>query len=233
MFADSLYDSGLDGHSRRSWTTLISFGLQALAASVLLTLPLLSTRSLPPLSFAAHLMVPISPSAVPVIPAQPATGAHVVAGHSVLVAPDHISKGFGRDDAAVAPDPFIGQSSIPGPDFPPGIPYSTGNAVPVLSAAVTHPPRVSVMMEGNLIRRVQPRYPPLAIQTRTQGAVVLRAVISREGNIENLQLLSGAPLLVKAAIDAVRQWRYQPYYLNHEAVEVDTQITVNFTLGGG
>jgi periplasmic protein TonB len=186
------------------------------------------------LSFAAHLMVPISPPAVPVKPAQPATGAHVVAGHRVLVAPDHISKGFRRDDAAVAPDPFIGQSSIPGAGFPPGISYSTGNAVPVLSAAaVTHPPRVSVMMEGNLIRRVQPRYPPLAIQTRTQGAVVLRAVISRDGNIENLQLLSGPPLLVKAAIDAVRQWHYQPYYLNHEAVEVDTQITVNFTLGGG
>jgi protein TonB len=233
MFADSLYDSGLGRHSRRSWTTLISFGLQALAASVLLTLPLLSTRSLPPLLFTAHLMVPISPSPVPVKPAQPATGANVAAGHSVFVAPDHISKGFRQDDADVAPDPFLGQSSPVGAAFPEGIARSTGNSLPVLSAApLTHPPRVSVMMEGNLIRRVQPRYPPLAIQTRTQGAVVLRAVISREGNIENLQLLSGPPMLVNSAIDAVRQWHYQPYYLNHEAVEVDTQITVNFTLGG-
>jgi periplasmic protein TonB len=234
MFSDSLYDSGLDRHSRRSWTTLISFGLQALAASVLLTLPLLSTRSLPTLSFAAHLMVPISPPAVPVKPAQPATGASVVAGHPLFVSPDHISKGFRPDDAAVAPDPLIGQSTIAGDRFPAGVPDSTGNSVPVLSAAaVAPPPRVSVMMEGNLIRRVQPRYPPLAIQTRTQGAVVLRAVISRDGSIENLQLLSGPPLLVQAAIDAVRQWHYQPYYLNHEPVEVDTQITVNFTLGGG
>jgi periplasmic protein TonB len=233
MLVDSLYDSGLDRHSRRGWTTLASFGLQALAASVLLTLPLLSTQSLPPLSFAAHLVVPISASAGPVKAAQRATGPNVAAGHFVYVAPDR--KGSPRDDAAVGvPDPFVAQSSNPGTGFPPGIPDSTGNSVPVLSApAVTPPVRVSVMMEGNLIHRVQPQYPPLAVQTRTQGMVVLRAVISRDGNIENLRLLSGPPILVKAAIDAVRQWHYQPYYLNHEAVEVETQITVNFTLGGG
>jgi protein TonB len=61
---------------------------------------------------------------------------------------------------------------------------------------------------------------------------VLQAIISRNGTIENLQVLSGHPMLVKAAIDAVKQWRYQPYLLNNEPVEVETQITVNFTLGG-
>jgi protein TonB len=235
MLGDSLYDSGLDRHSRRSWTTLVSFGLQATAASVLLTLPLLSTQSLPPLSFAAHLLVPISPPAVSMKAAQRAAGPNVAAGHSVYVAPDPISKGVPRDDAAVAaPDVFLAQASNPGAGFPGGIPDSTGSSVPVLSAAaVTHPARVSVMMEGNLIHRVQPQYPPLAVQTHIQGAVVLRAVISRDGNIENLRLQSGPPMLVKSAIDAVRQWHYQPYYLNHEAVEVETQITVNFTLGGG
>ena len=88
-------------------------------------------------------------------------------------------------------------------------------------------------MEGNLVHRVQPEYPPLAVQTRTQGQVVLRAVISREGTIENLQVVSGHPLLVRAAIEAVRQWRYRPYVLNGEAVEVETQVTVNFVLSGG
>jgi len=88
-------------------------------------------------------------------------------------------------------------------------------------------------MEGNLIHRVQPEYPPLARQARVQGTVVLRAVISREGKIENLQVLNGHPLLVQAAMDAVRQWRYRPYYLNNEPVEVETQVTVNFTLSGG
>ena len=62
---------------------------------------------------------------------------------------------------------------------------------------------------------------------------MLSAVISRAGTIENLQVISGHPMLVKAAIDAVRQWRYRPYVLNGDPVEVDTQVTVNFTLGGG
>jgi protein TonB len=89
------------------------------------------------------------------------------------------------------------------------------------------------MMEGNLILRVQPLYPPLARQARIQGQVVLRAVISRNGAIENLQVLGGHPMLVQSAINAVKQWRYRPYSLNGEAVEVETQVTVNFVLSGG
>jgi protein TonB len=89
------------------------------------------------------------------------------------------------------------------------------------------------MMEGNLIFRVQPQYPALARQARIQGVVVLFAMISREGKIENLRVVSGHPLLLKSAIDAVLQWRYRPYYLNNEPVEVETQVTVNFTLSGG
>jgi len=89
------------------------------------------------------------------------------------------------------------------------------------------------MMEGNLILRVQPAYPLFARQVRVQGLVVLRAVISREGTIENLQVLSGHPMLVQAAVDAVRQWRYRPYVLNGEPVEVETEVKVNFILSGG
>ena len=88
-------------------------------------------------------------------------------------------------------------------------------------------------MEGNLIHRVQPLYPPLARQARIQGQVVLRAVIRRDGVIENLQVLSGHPMLVQVAIDAVKQWRYRPFSLNGEPVEVETQVTVNFVLSGG
>ena len=72
------------------------------------------------------------------------------------------------------------------------------------------------MMEGNLIYRVQPDYPPLARQARVQGLVVLRAMISRDGAIEDLQVLSGHPMLAQAAVEAVRQWRYRPYVLNGE-----------------
>jgi protein TonB len=86
-------------------------------------------------------------------------------------------------------------------------------------------------MEGSLIRKVQPTYPPLAKSARIHGPVVLFAVISRSGTIDNLQVLSGHPMLVQAAIDAVQQWRYRPYILNQEPIEVETQITINFVLG--
>ena len=87
------------------------------------------------------------------------------------------------------------------------------------------------MLQGSLLRKVEPKYPPLAIAARIQGSVVLAAVISRAGTIENLRLVTGHPMLVPAAIDAVRQWQYRPYILNGDVIEVETQITVNFVLG--
>jgi len=88
------------------------------------------------------------------------------------------------------------------------------------------------MSEGDLVRKILPVYPPLARSARIQGQVVLQAVISKQGVIERFQVLAGHPMLVPAAIEAVRQWRYRPYVLNNEPVEVETQITVNFSLGG-
>jgi protein TonB len=86
------------------------------------------------------------------------------------------------------------------------------------------------VMEANLIRRVQPVYPPLAKSARVQGTVEFTATISKEGNIENLQLVRGHPLLVNAAKEAVLQWKYRPTMLNGSPVEVITDIIVNFTL---
>ena len=102
--------------------------------------------------------------------------------------------------------------------------------IPLPPPAITRPIRISQISEGNLIRRVQPLYPPIARTAGIEGQVVLQAVISKEGTIENLRVLSGHPMLVRAAIDAVSQWRYRPYILNNEPVEVETQITVNFSL---
>ena len=85
-------------------------------------------------------------------------------------------------------------------------------------------------MQGNLIYRVEPVYPAIAKNVGVQGAVLIRALISREGTIEQVQVISGSPLLTRAALDAIRQWRYRPYYLNGTPVEVDTEITVNFVL---
>ena len=84
-----------------------------------------------------------------------------------------------------------------------------------------------------LVHQVKPQYPELAMKARIQGTVVLQAVIGKDGTVQDLRLVSGHPMLAPAAIEAVRQWRYRPYLLNSEPVEVDTQINVNFTLGGG
>jgi periplasmic protein TonB len=89
------------------------------------------------------------------------------------------------------------------------------------------------MAEANLLHKVQPVYPPLARQARVQGAVELRAIISKAGTIENLIVVRGHPMLARAAVEAVKQWRYRPYLLNNEPVEVETDITVNFLLSGG
>lgn len=86
------------------------------------------------------------------------------------------------------------------------------------------------MMQGNLIYKVEPIYPVVAKTAGVQGAVLIRALISREGTIEQAQVISGSPWLSRAALDAIRQWRYRPYYLNGTPVEVDTEITVNFVL---
>ena len=96
--------------------------------------------------------------------------------------------------------------------------------------AVVKPLIVSHLAEANLLHKVQPSYPTLARQARVQGTVELRAIISKAGTIENLVVVRGHPMLAPAAIDAVRQWRYRPYLLNNEPIEVETEITVNFVL---
>jgi len=94
-----------------------------------------------------------------------------------------------------------------------------------------HPVKISEgVLQAQLISRIDPRYPDFARLTRIDGTVCLHAMISRDGRIESLEVVSGHPLLVKAALDAVRQWRYRPTILNGEPVEVETSITVVFQL---
>jgi protein TonB len=81
-----------------------------------------------------------------------------------------------------------------------------------------------------LIRRVEPLYPQLAVQLRREGRVELHAVISTDGSIQSLEVISGDPLLIRSALAAVREWRYRPTILNGQPVEVDTHITVIYTL---
>ena len=82
--------------------------------------------------------------------------------------------------------------------------------------------------QGLLIKRVQPKYPQAALAAHTQGAVQIQASINKEGSVVNLKVLSGDLVLAHAALEAVRQWRYKPYYLDGQPVEIETQITINF-----
>jgi len=98
-------------------------------------------------------------------------------------------------------------------------------------AHVTRIQRGGEVQHANLVHQVKPSYPQLARTVRVQGSVILEAIIDREGRVENLKVLSGHPLLVPAAFEAVQQWRYRPTLLNGQPVEVLTQVTVNFSLG--
>jgi periplasmic protein TonB len=239
---DRTPNSSWDDHSRRGLTTLTSFGLQGLAVAVLLVLPLLRPQGLP--SF-HQISTPISWGR-PAI--EPSTLRARMSGSSAATStpaeitfrqPSRIPKGTqsNGDDAP----PQIGTTGPAIPGIETGDPngvrnlFATGSRpiVPTVRPTPTVAPlRVSRMSEGNLIRKVQPAYPALARTARIQGTVVLQAVISKQGAIENLKVLSGHPMLVQAAIEAVSQWRYRPYILNNEPVEVETQITVNFSLAG-
>jgi len=242
MFADSLLDTPWTDRSRRGWTTLVSFAMQAIAVGGLLLLPLLYTQGLPQMQSLAALVTPPPP------PAAPASARNTHASSNIstdghVIAPPSVPRQILNVDESIAPPSVnldgLGVSGGNGDRTARnGVLDSIGNGFrafvpPPPPTPSAHPPRVSRMMEGNLIYRVQPQYPALARQARVQGIVVLRAMISHEGKIENLQVVSGHPLLVQSAIDAVLQWRYRPYYLNNEPVEVETQVTVNFTLSGG
>ncbi len=125
---------------------------------------------------------------------------------------------------------------------PSGVPGGvSNNVVDVVKNIPVAEPKIAAqkvrvssgLAQGLLVHQVTPQYPARAKQMHIQGSVVLEAVIRKDGTVQNLHALSGSPLLVQAAMDAVRQWRYKPYLLNGEPVEAETQINVNFTLPGG
>jgi protein TonB len=114
---------------------------------------------------------------------------------------------------------------------------NSGPSVPVLAKSPVPTPvkRIRVaarVAEANLIHDVTPLYPPEAGRARLEGTVLLMAVIGKDGSVKDVRVESGLPILAQAAIDAVRQWRYKPYLIDGEPVEIDSRITINFTLSG-
>lgn len=244
MFAESTLETSWAQRSRRSWMTLTSFGLQAVIIGLLLLLPLWKTVGLPtsrtwstPISLGNPAATEPPSQVTRVLPAS-SIQTNFRAGQ--LMQPSRIPIVIAMTgEESSMPAPVGAGTGVAGLGFPgssTGLPTLLFNGsrpvLPSAPAPVVRTFRTSNMLEGSLIRRVQPSYPPLARSARIQGPVVLFAVISRAGTIDNLRVLSGHPLLVPAAIEAVREWRYRPYILNSEPIEVETQITVNFLLSG-
>jgi periplasmic protein TonB len=236
----STLESSWDKSARRGWSALASFTFQAMALSLLLAIPMFWVQGPPRLQWLQSITNPPMPA--PAQAAEEPVRERVHAGSVSNLLNDHLLQPQRIPIHAVPIDDW--KSGPPLPDLP-GVRFERGVnigapngfeqnvSVTLKPPSPTHPLKISHWAEGNLIYRVQPVYPPLARQARIQGAVQLRAVISKTGTIEHLTLESGHPMLAGAALDAVRQWRYRPYLLNDEPVEIETQVIVNFVLSGG
>jgi protein TonB len=248
MFSDSLLDFGVQ-RKRRFFATTTSFAVNCLVIVTMLAVPLMFTEELPKAQLLTFLMAPPPP---PPPPPPPAAVEAQKAVHQIqtnvlstgeLRTPSKIPQKIQMIQEDEAP-PAISAGGVVG-GVPGGIPggqlggviggivSATSNLSSVPKVTLAAPTRVRIsqgITKGLLIHREDPPYPPLARAARVQGEVVLSAVIGANGEIQNLQLVSGHPMLVPAALAAVRLWRYKPYLLNGSPTEVETTITVIFSL---
>jgi periplasmic protein TonB len=241
MFS-TVADSSWQERSRFGMTTFASFGLQVIGVSILLIVPLLHPTGLPLLH---HVSAPVSlgsPGEASLTRPHSGDSSNHRSSPVIILRPSspmyRPSRPAGDDNG---PPHLQGSGAFnlgeTGPGLPGGILGSPGTyARPIMPTPPPTPKpapfHVSQMSEGSLAYKLVPTYPSLAKSARIQGQVLLQALISKQGMIENLRVISGHPMLVTAAVQAVRQWRYRPYILNGEPVEVETQITVNFSLAG-
>lgn len=231
MFRETLLESAPGARRRKRWPMLLAVALEVTVCSVLIAVPLFSTGII---AVAARPVDPHWIEPMPIVESRPVSNAggsgqgspvHHTSVVTIADGTNHIWIGdpvVRSDDSTTQPN--IG--SIPsGSSLP--VCESCGSGRP--GGPPPGPPNVSQgVLEGYLYHRVEPVYPRLALLTGIRGEVRLHAIISKEGTIESLSVISGHPMLASAAMDAVRQWRYHPYLLNHEPVEVETLITVNF-----
>jgi protein TonB len=239
-----IYSASKTGDWKRA-TIPIAYIIEVILVGVLILYPLIYTEALPKAQLMVSLAAPPPPPPPPPPPAAaPRAIVRKVTFEDVMKAPTVIPKTIKvvRDEPEEAPEAGVGVvGGVPG-----GVPGGSAGGViggiigGVMSATPPPPPpkaaapkriRVGGQVESaKLIFRPTPEYPPLAKMARIQGTVKLEAIISKDGTIQDLKVLSGHPLLVKSAIDAVQRWRYQPTLLNGEPVEVVTEIDVNFAL---
>jgi protein TonB len=246
MFADSVLEFGVQ-RKRKAFATTTSFIVNLLAIGVMLAIPLAFTEELPKAQLLTFLVAPPPPPPPPPAAAAPVKLVKVIQtdllSTGALRTPTRIPQKIQMIKEEEAPPPIAVGGGVVG-GVPGGMPggqmggviggivNSTSiAAVPKFTPATPQRIRISQgVTKGLLVHRVEPAYPTLAKSARVQGEVVLNAVIDANGQIQNLQLVSGHPMLVPAAIAAVRAWRYKPYLLNGQPVEVETTITVIFSL---
>lgn len=232
MFEDSLMDSVAHTHPRGR-SMLVGFGLQLVALSTLVLYPLMHPQTLTSLLREPPVIVLSAslPEELPHRNAAHAAGPAIpVIETNAFTAPRTVPCETYRGPDVSPPQVFASDNTCHAGCAPIGV--TTGSpALPVL--ATLKPPRVVIshLEAGQILSRVQPVYPVIAKATRIQGTVILRAIIGRDGNIENLRVISSASrLLNPAALEAVSQWKFRPYILNGSAIEVETEIMVNFKL---
>src|SRR5215471_2605683 len=248
MFEDSLLESAHRLKTKRGRTTTTAFIFESVIICALLLYPLIVLDALPMQALMSTVLV--APPPPPPPPPPPAAAVpHVV--HEVqsemvngqLRTPTKIPEKVKIIKEEEAPPPAAASIGGVVGGVPGGVPGGQMGGViggivgsaPVNVPRVAPPKKITIsggVAQGNLIHRVEPLYPQIAKMGRVQGDVVLQAKISKTGSIEDLHVISGNPMLTQAAIDAVKQWRYRPYLLSNEPVEVDTTITVHFTLTG-
>ncbi|HET9181127.1 MAG TPA: energy transducer TonB [Candidatus Angelobacter sp.] len=231
MFRESLLDSSPNHRHQKRWPMATAFALEFVAAGLIIIIPLISTGVIP-VSARVPRDMPLQMVRVASKPAEGPTArrgsAHPL--QTITVTPvsenrNQIHYGDSRNSVADAtPNPnYFPASSGPGSDL-----GWCAECQPVVQPPVQKPFPVSHLSEAQLIHRVEPVYPRMAVLTGIQGEVKLHAIIAKDGSIQSLSVSSGHPMLAQAALDAVRQWRYRPYILNGQPVEVETFITVNF-----
>ena len=245
MFDDLVVSSVQPKRTNAAWTTFVSTIVQLAIVGVMILIPLIYTEALPKQMLTTFLVAPAPPPPPPppAAPVQrivkPVTR---LIHNGQMMAPTVIPKKVEMIKEEELP-PDVGNVGVVG-GVPGGI--AGGSAGGVLGGIIggvgslppppkANPTRIRVggnVIQASLIRQVQPIYPPIAKTAHISGTIILHAIIAKDGSIAHLEYISGPPLLMKAAMDAVSQWRYKPTMLNGEPVEVDTTVQVVFTLGG-
>ena len=245
MFDDLVVSSAHPTKTHKSWTVALSFLIQFGIVFVMILIPLIYTEALPKQLLTTFLVAPPPPPPPPPPAAAIQRIVKPVARlihNGQMMAPTVIPKKVEMIKEEEMP-PDVGGTVVGG--VPGGVPGGQaggvlGGIIGGTGAGLPPPPKAPKMLriggnvaQANLIRQTMPVYPAIAKTAHVSGTVLLHAIIGADGTVQDLTYISGPPLLMKSAMDAVRQWRYKPTLLNGEPVPVDTQISVVFTLGGG